>query len=257
MEICDPNIVLGVQIDYANSWSFEVNVSLCNCGNVSEELKHNRHIPGNESKSNYFPGDNYHYYAITDKPWDAALASDRTAQYKMWKKSMMLEIPALVMMLEMSHEIKPEIHFFEFVQSDGGFIAGHFNITFRKPHWDNPDRFIDAMGDLCSKYDEMNETEGVFGYSFPGYEKRVYTTHKLEIWDPEPELDETTTTEDPLLNAEASELTEEELKEQIKKLRAIDNPVRLALLPVALIVLISVLGYMLFKSRACMLKTWC
>jgi len=256
-KVCDPQIVFGAEITAANSFTFEVDVKICNCGNASEDLKNNMHIPGNISKENYYPGDLYNYFAITETPWDSSLESDRTPPYKIWKKALMNEVPLLIASSSIASEVKPEVHFLGFVM-DSGFISGHFNITFRRPHWDNPDRFISAMHEVSSRYELDNETEGVFGNTFSGFEKHKFRGHKLTLLELDYGLEEEAEAEPLVEEAEEErELTKEEQEEEIKKLRSEDNPARLAALPVACLILVSVLSYMMCKSRACMIKTWC
>jgi hypothetical protein len=57
MKICDERMVFGVKFTYADSWSYDINVTQCNCGNSSEELSQNAHKPGDETDpTNYYPG---------------------------------------------------------------------------------------------------------------------------------------------------------------------------------------------------------
>ena len=122
--MCDERVVFGLRWTAVDPHYFQLNASLCNCGNSSEELKHNAHQPGNSSKANYYPGDRYNYYAVTLDPWDAALESDRHPLFKVWKKALISEIPKLVQSSEIAEELKPEITFLEIVKTEGGFISG-------------------------------------------------------------------------------------------------------------------------------------
>ena len=52
--------------------------------------------------------------------------------FKKWTAAMTLEIPNLVKMSSIYPELKPEnITFIELAQTEGGFIAGHYEVVFR------------------------------------------------------------------------------------------------------------------------------
>ena len=103
---------------------------------------------------------------------------------------MMSEIPKLVWNSNISSELKPEIKFVEIVKTEGGFIAGEgkgnwpfsipfflwglYEITFKRPHWDNADRFTESMNEVCALYKQQPEEEGVFGDVFDGFVKHNY-----------------------------------------------------------------------------------
>ena len=107
---------------------------------------------------------------------------------------MISEIPKLVWNSNISSELKPEIKFVEIVKTDGGFIAGelqvttnrvhkycsgHYEIIFKRPHWDNAERFQEAMDDVCSVYKQRAAEEGVFGDVFDGFVKHDYQVSQL------------------------------------------------------------------------------
>ena len=71
-------------------------------------------------------------------------------------------------------ELKPEVKFLEIMQTPGGFIAGHYEIIFKRPHWDNTHKFIQDMELLSQEYRLRPLEEGVFGKTFAGYVKHVY-----------------------------------------------------------------------------------
>ena len=78
---------------------------------------------------------------------------------------------------------------------------------------------------------------------------------KLEEKVVEKEVDET---DGENGEAEAEpELTAEEVEKVERLEREEDNPARWAALPVAVIILFSVFGYLVLKSQACMCGTWC
>ena len=60
------------------------------------------------------------------------------------------------------------------MQTPGGFIAGRYEIIFKRPHWDNTHKFIEVMELLTQEYRLRPEEEGVFGRTFEGYVKHVY-----------------------------------------------------------------------------------
>ena len=51
--------------------------------------------------------------------------------YKKWFTAMKDEIPLLVKQSTIYGELKPEIKFIEMMQTEGGFIAGRFEIVFK------------------------------------------------------------------------------------------------------------------------------
>ena len=56
----------------------------------------------------------------------------RTPLFKEWTKAMADEIPELIKKSSIYPELKPEnVTFIELVQTDGGFIAGHYEIAFK------------------------------------------------------------------------------------------------------------------------------
>ena len=226
-KVCDSNIVFGVVIDSADSWTFEVNVSRCNCGNVSEELEEYGHEPGNIEKTNYYPGEHYIYYATTTDPWNAALTNERTSVYKTWMKSIKHEVPFLVMASDFEPHLKPNITFTGFKKSEGGFISGVFNITIRRPHWDNPDRFSDAMNRISEEYKQANESEGVFGAHFEGYVKHGFLNHRLihidDFVPPEENEFENTNVN---VNSRFEVEEEVDLRKLFKEAREEDSPLR-------------------------------
>ena len=61
------------------------------------------------------------------------------------------------------------------------FSSGHYEIIFKKPHWDNADRFIETMDDICSEYKKAPEEDGVFGDVFDGFVKHDYQVFIYEI----------------------------------------------------------------------------
>ena len=119
------------------------------------------------------------YYATTSDPWNAALKNERTRINKVWTKAIIEEVPLLVAFSDIEPHMKPEIIFTGFQKSDGGFVSAVFNITMRRPHWDNPQRFSDALTATCDKYEVLNETEGVFGVLYDGWVKHRFLTHRL------------------------------------------------------------------------------
>lgn len=259
MTICDERIVFGVRFTYADSWSYDINVTHCNCGNSSEELNQNPHSPGDESKTNYYPGDKYDYFAVTLAPWDAALESDRHPLFKVWKKALISEIPKLIQNSNISSELKPEIKFIEIIKTEGGFISGHYEITFKRPHWDNADRFQEAMDEVCSLYKQRPAEEGVFGDVFDGFVKHDYQDHRMKPWkkkEPKPEKEANPKDEGDGTDGEEGS-GEPEPNSGLKARRKEDTSARWAALPVAIIILGSVFGYLIFKTEACMCRTWC
>ena len=52
-------------------------------------------------------------------------------------------------------------------------------------------------------------------------------------------------------------LTDEEIEKNNRLEREKDVPARWAALPVAVIILMAVFGYLVFQSSACMCGTWC
>lgn len=98
----------------------------------------------------------------------------RNALYKVWKKALLLEVPLLVETSSVWNELKPEVKFIEIMQTPGGFIAGRYEIIFKRPHWDNTHKFIEVMELLTQEYRLRPEEEGVFGRTFEGYVKHVY-----------------------------------------------------------------------------------
>ena len=153
-------------------------MSRCNCGNVSEEYQDYGHEPGSTERTNYYPGEHYVYYATTSDPWNAALQNERTSIYKTWMKSIQDEVPLLVRASEFEPHLKPNITFIGFRKSEGGFISGVFNITIRRPHWDNPERFSRAMNQICDEYN-IDNSSGVFGQDYEGWVKHKFINHRL------------------------------------------------------------------------------
>ena len=78
------------------------------------------------------------------------------------------------------NELKPEVKFIEIMQTPGGFIAGRYEIIFKRPHWDNTEKFIEIMNLLTQEYRLRPEEEGVFGKTFEGYVKHVYQVSHWE-----------------------------------------------------------------------------
>ena len=66
------------------------------------------------------------------------------------------------------------------MQTPGGFIAGRYEIIFKRPHWDNTEKFIEIMNLLTQEYRLRPEEEGVFGKTFEGYVKHVYQVSHWE-----------------------------------------------------------------------------
>ena len=54
----------------------------------------------------------------------------RNDLYKKWFTAMKDEIPLLVKQSTIYGELKPEIKYVEMMQTEGGFIAGRFEIVF-------------------------------------------------------------------------------------------------------------------------------
>ena len=53
--------------------------------------------------------------------------------------------------------------------------AAHYEITFKRPHWNNSEGFIDAMEDVCADYKALNSSDGLWGNSsIEGYVKHDY-----------------------------------------------------------------------------------
>ena len=112
-------------------------------------------------------------------------------------------------------------------------MPGHYEITFKRPHWDNADRFIRVMEEICAEYKARPEEEGVFGDVFDGFVKHNWQEHRLRAWrPPREESAVAAAVEAGLAGEEASEEggegSGEELdpKKELKRARAVDTPAR-------------------------------
>ena len=144
----------------------------------------------------------YDYYAVTLDPYYDALSSDRWPQlsppssyflrrHPLYKKAwdaFEIEIPHLVKNSSVAGELKPDIKLIRLMKSTGGFVQGdqslssslmllfsaHYQITFKRPHWNNSEGFIEAMEEICAGYKLLPAEEGLWGNVTERYVKHDY-----------------------------------------------------------------------------------
>ena len=99
-----------------------------------------------------------------------------------------IEIPHLVKNSSVAGELKPEIKLTRLMKSTGGFVQGyqsqrssltrlisaHYQITFKRPHWNNSEGFIDAMEEICAAYKLLPAEEGLWGNVTERYVKHDF-----------------------------------------------------------------------------------
>ena len=99
-----------------------------------------------------------------------------------------IEIPHLVKNSSVSGELKPDIKLIRLMKSAGGFVQGyqlqrlsltllisaHYQITFKRPHWNNSEGFIDAMEEICAAYKLLPAEEGLWGNVAERYVKHDF-----------------------------------------------------------------------------------
>ena len=102
-----------------------------------------------------------------------------------------IEIPHLVKNSSVAGELKPDIKLIRLMKSTGGFVQGdqsqrsslillisaHYQITFKRPHWNNSEGFIDAMEEICAGYKLLPAEEGLWGNVTERYVKHDYQVH--------------------------------------------------------------------------------
>ena len=113
-----------------------------------------------------------------------------------------IEIPHLVKNSSVAGELKPDIKLIRLMKSTGGFVQGdqsqrsslillisaHYQITFKRPHWNNSEGFIDAMEEICAGYKLLPAEEGLWGNVTERYVKHDYQVHNYYQWQKEGRL---------------------------------------------------------------------
>ena len=63
-------------------------------------------------------------------------------------------------------------------------ISAHYQITFKRPHWNNSEGFIEAMEDICAAYKLLPAEEGLWGNVTERYVKHDFQVFRKETtWD--------------------------------------------------------------------------
>ena len=105
-----------------------------------------------------------------------------------------IEIPHLVKNSSVGGHLKPEIKLIRLMKSTGGFVQGyikpqrssmtliisaHYQITFKRPHWNNSEGFIDAMEEICAAYKLLPAEEGLWGNVTERYVKHDFQVKRI------------------------------------------------------------------------------